>query len=61
MEDLQRQLAQARMVISYLAGQLNHYKDVQNQLTGLSPCTCLLNIVTRMASVICSCIEIDWY
>ncbi len=41
MEALQQQLAQARMVISHLASQLDHHKDVQNQLAGLSLCTCL--------------------
>ncbi|KAL0050637.1 hypothetical protein WJX82_003901 [Trebouxia sp. C0006] len=34
MEALQQQLAQARMVISRLASQLDHHKDVQNQLAG---------------------------
>ena len=57
MEDLQQQLAQARMVISHLAAQLDHHKDVQHQLAG--PSLCLLNSLTRMASVICSCIEIN--
>lgn len=40
MEDFQQQLAQARMVISHLASPLDHHRDVQNQLAGLSPCTC---------------------
>lgn len=53
MEDLQQQLAQARMVISHLASQLDHHKDVQNQLAGLSLCSCLLNPVTSMGSIIC--------
>jgi hypothetical protein len=39
-QDLQQQLAQARMVISQLASQLDHHRDVQNQLAGLSLCTC---------------------
>ncbi|KAL0019871.1 hypothetical protein WJX79_005655 [Trebouxia sp. C0005] len=33
-EDLQQQLAQARMVISHLASQVDHHRNVQNQLTG---------------------------
>ncbi|DBB01389.1 TPA: hypothetical protein ACH3X1_000057 [Trebouxia sp. C0004] len=34
MRDLQQQLAQARTVISHLASQLDHHRDVQNQLAG---------------------------
>ena len=52
-EDLQQQLAQARMVISHLASQVDHHRNVQNQLTGLSLCTCLLNLVTWTGSVFC--------